>query len=730
MKKLDDISTGPERPSHPPDGRTGSRVQRSRGRRRPSGERPPLPRNLRRSGKYWLVLALAVAAAWIVILTVEGAGLLLGRRLDLPVLEAVEKVRNDALTPVMQKLNALGSDWTVRVLRWGALLALLALKRFRHFFVFLGSILAVAVITTLAALAITRPRPLGIDILAPWQGPAHPSRPMAVLAVTLIGVVYTLVVPGRARSAAKWITGVVLVVLAFVRLYLAVDHPNDILVGVILGVAIPLVAFRALVPNEIFPVTYGRRRASAHLDVKGERGRAIKDALEEQLGISVIEAKPFGLAGSGGSTPLRLRVAGESDTYLFGKLYAINHLRADRWYKLGRTLLYGRLEDEGSFSTVRRLVQYEDYMLRVMRDAELPTPDPYGFAEISPEREYLLVTSFVEAAQELLEAEVDVELIDDCLALVRKLWDAGLAHRDVKPSNLLVSEGRVHLIDVAFGQVRPSPWRQAVDLANMMLVLAFRSDADLVYERACRFFTPDEIAEAFAATRAVTMPSQSRRILKQQRRNLLARFRELAPTRRPISIQRWSWRRVALTTTVVITALVCGSLVVGNLGAAGLTSAYEAPVLKAPECRETSDQLILMAQSVPSATRIPCIRSLPLGWGFVEMDVRRGSSTIALSSDRAGLLAVEVKLQAGCETDGATRVPSDEPGVRQFERIPPSFDRYSGTRYFVFEGGCVTYEFDFSGEGRTALAQEVSVGLGFFERTVIREDLESLGVSL
>ena len=58
------------------------------------------------------------------------------------------------------------------------------------------------------------------------------------------------------------------------------------------------------------------------------------------------------------------------------------------------------------------------------------------------------------------------------------------------------------LIDVAFVQVRPSPWRQAVDLANMMLVLAVRTDAERVYERALRFFTPDEIAEAFAATGA------------------------------------------------------------------------------------------------------------------------------------------------------------------------------------------------------------------------------------
>jgi hypothetical protein len=85
------------------------------------------------------------------------------------------------------------------------------------------------------------------------------------------------------------------------------------------------------------------------------------------------------LAGSAGSTPLRITVKGDPPAQLFGKLYARSHLRADRWYKLGRELLYGRLEDEKPFNTVRRLVQQEDYALRLCRDARLPSPAPYGF---------------------------------------------------------------------------------------------------------------------------------------------------------------------------------------------------------------------------------------------------------------------------------------------------------------------------------------------------------------
>ena len=86
------------------------------------------------------------------------------------------------------------------------------------------------------------------------------------------------------------------------------------------------------------------------------------------------EIEPFGLAGSAGSTPLRITVNGAPATYLFGKLYARSHLRADRWYKLGRELLYGRLEDEKPFNTVRRLVQQEDYALSLMQRRRATQP--------------------------------------------------------------------------------------------------------------------------------------------------------------------------------------------------------------------------------------------------------------------------------------------------------------------------------------------------------------------
>jgi serine/threonine protein kinase len=151
--------------------------------------------------------------------------------------------------------------------------------------------------------------------------------------------------------------------------------------------------------------------------------------------------------------------------------------------------------------------------------------------------------------------------------MVRRLWEIGMAHRDIKPANLLVCDGRLVLIDTAFAEVRPSPWRQAVDLANMMLVLGLRTDAERVYRRARLQFSDDEIAEAFAATRGLTMPSQLRRLLRQQGRDLHADFLRLLPHRLPpVHIQRWSWRRVGLTVGTLCCVFLAGLILANVLG--------------------------------------------------------------------------------------------------------------------------------------------------------------------
>jgi tRNA A-37 threonylcarbamoyl transferase component Bud32/membrane-associated phospholipid phosphatase len=626
------------------------------------------------------------------------------------------------LVGTLRGLGRIASWWVLFALLYGLALVLLVLRRWRHLLLW-GVVVQLASYLTFALAAITRrPRPFGVDLQASWGAWAMPSVQVAFLTAGLMAVLYTLVPEGRWRNTGKWLVAGLITLVALARIALGIDAPTDVLVGVGIGVTIPLLLFRRFTPNEAYPVTYRRGRA-AHLDIGGARGQAIRRALADQLGLVVEEVEPFGLAGSAGSTPLKITVKGDPPRRLFGKLYAQSHLRSDRWYKLGRELLYGRLEDEKPFNSVRRLVQQEDYALSLMQRAGLPSPAPFGFVELTPEREYLLVAEFFAGATELGEAEVDERVIDDGLGIIRKLWDAGLAHRDIKPANLLVRQGRLLLIDVAFVEARPSPWRQAVDLANMMLCLALRASPEQVYRRALQYFTVEEITEGFAAARGLALPSQLRHLLRAQGRDLHDEFTRLLPSPpQPIRVQRWSARRVGLW------AAILALLVLTTLNAKAI---FDTKVAVATSLGSTDvgcndlEPLWLMAQSVPSASLVPCVQLLPVGWQVTRVTVNNGRSVITVDHDRAGKAAMRVELTAAaCDLAGAEEVTSEQRGARRYWRVYSTAPVFAATRFYDLQGDCITARITVPAASGQQLTTESSSAFGFATRQELREALE------
>lgn len=180
-------------------------------------------------------------------------------------------------------------------------------------------------------------------------------------------------------------------------------------------------------------------------------------------------------------------------------------------------------------------------------------------------------------------------------------------------------------------------------------------------------------------------------------------------------------RRAVLT---IVLALSAAGLS-GCRAEAGYATEANCPV-------EKSEFFVLMAQSVPSATLLPCIRSLPAGWTYGGSDVRSRSARFWLDSDRAGFHAVEVLLAVSCSVGGALDVTNStsEAGVRDYLRefvLHP----YSADRYFTFPGGCVTYRYRFGGTADPVLALEADEALTFGPReAVVTKVSRSLGLTL
>ena len=339
-------------------------------------------------------------------------------------------------------------------------------------------------------------------------------------------------------------------------------------------------------------------------------------------------------------------------------------------------------------------MQQEDYALSLMQRAGLPSPQPYGVAELTPEREYLIVFEFLDGATEIGQAEIDDAIIDQGLATVRKLWEANLAHRDIKPANLLVRDGKLYLIDVFFAQLHPSPWRQAVDLANMLLCLGLRAGPQRVYERALRQFSVGEITEAFAAARGLALPSQLRRMMRDQGRDLAAEFVRLLPAPpRPVAIQRWSARRVALLLLVALVVIPIAVPMAWVFAASARTrapgppsaaGAAPAPSLRSCGCRRRpcrrppASPASRHSQQAPtagsaSATATRCCRS--------PAPASTSTSDIA---DRPRLVAeggtVTIQLTATCAIPAAAGGQAIAPGVTRFQIQEPA-DRPGRSTY-------------------------------------------------
>lgn len=168
-----------------------------------------------------------------------------------------------------------------------------------------------------------------------------------------------------------------------------------------------------------------------------------------------------------------------------------------------------------------------------------------------------------------------------------------------------------------------------------------------------------------------------------------------------------------------LTALLVSGFLAGCAG--GTTT-----IAWSPLCRSGSDgasnSVILMAQSVPTASSVPCIRTaLPLGWTFHHLDARNGMARFWLDSDRDGMEAIEVRLEASCDTAGATEIPSDRDGMQRLERVRQVSPTYSGERYYRFPGGCLTFVFRLQGDSPGEALALASSAVG----VVLRSDLNA-----
>jgi hypothetical protein len=143
-----------------------------------------------------------------------------------------------------------------------------------------------------------------------------------------------------------------------------------------------------------------------------------------------------------------------------------------------------------------------------------------------------------------------------------------------------------------------------------------------------------------------------------------------------------------------------------------------------PQGSNFNGTVVLMAQAVPTASLLPCVRGLPVGWNLAGLDISDGRAEFWFNSDREGNRALTIQLTESCAMGPATRIPSTRTEVQRWESVTRVTDGYGGLRYFVYDGGCTTYTFDLHGESRAQPLAALSAAFDFVDRDEVAQQVE------
>lgn len=144
--------------------------------------------------------------------------------------------------------------------------------------------------------------------------------------------------------------------------------------------------------------------------------------------------------------------------------------------------------------------------------------------------------------------------------------------------------------------------------------------------------------------------------------------------------------------------------------------------LPPPWCVGGGSELIV-AQSVPTAELVPCLGPLPHGWEVDTVRVDQDGSIVRLDSDRAGTEAARLVFSRQCDITDAVVVPSDQSGVPAYEAIERIRPGFLGERIYLFDGGCVRWEFEFAPDVSATLAIDLQARLTLVPRSEINRSI-------
>jgi hypothetical protein len=134
-----------------------------------------------------------------------------------------------------------------------------------------------------------------------------------------------------------------------------------------------------------------------------------------------------------------------------------------------------------------------------------------------------------------------------------------------------------------------------------------------------------------------------------------------------------------------------------------------------PSNHQLDERMVLMAQSVPTASAVPCMRTKLDDWFLDDLDSWDGRTRIEFSR-LIDEFALTIELTRTCDHRGAGETATDQPGTRRFDQRIRTGSSYRDRRFYLLPGACMTYEFKLTGTGAEEAAEDISRAIGFVSR--------------
>jgi hypothetical protein len=143
-------------------------------------------------------------------------------------------------------------------------------------------------------------------------------------------------------------------------------------------------------------------------------------------------------------------------------------------------------------------------------------------------------------------------------------------------------------------------------------------------------------------------------------------------------------------------------------------------------CTPAEDRLdkrmVLMAQSVPTASAVPCMRVALDDWFLDDLDSWDGRTRIEFSR-LIDEFALTIELTRTCDHGGATETATDQPGTRRFDERIRTGGSYRDQRFYLLPGACMAYTFALTGTGAEQAADDISRAIALIGRDQLADQV-------